>query len=52
MGELYTRTVGFMQYMEIDPEWVKEKFGIEVTGQRASGGGGTGANFQPDPKKK
>lgn len=46
MAELYTRTVGFMQYMEVDPEWVKSKFGIEVTGQRASGGGGTGANFQ------
>jgi phage gp29-like protein len=42
--ELYTRTVGFMQYFEVDPEWVKNKFGIEVTKPRQSAGG-TG-NFQ------
>lgn len=50
-GELYTRTIGFMQYMDVDPEWVKLKFGIEVTGVKQSTGG-TGANFPPDPKKK
>jgi len=50
--ELYTRTIGFMQYMDVDPEWVKQKFGIEVTGIKQTPAGGTGANFQSDPKKK
>ena len=47
--ELYTRTLGFLQYMEVDPEWVKKKFGIEVTGIKKQGG--TGANFPLAPKK-
>lgn len=51
-GELYTRTIGFLQYMDVDPEWVKLKFGIEVTGVKQSTAGGTGANFPTDPKKK
>ncbi|MEI6062195.1 MAG: DUF935 family protein [Bacteroidota bacterium] len=45
--ELYTRTIGFMQYMDVDPDWVKTKFGIEVTGIKQTGG--SGANFQQAP---
>ncbi len=41
---LYTRTVGFLQYMEVDPQWIKTKFGIEVTKAKAQGG--APANFQ------
>lgn len=26
-----------MQYYEIDPAWIKDKFGIEVTGKRSNG---------------
>ena len=48
--ELYTRTIGFMPFMEVDPEWIKTKFGIEVTGAKKNNGGS--ANFLPDPKKK
>lgn len=47
-GELYTRTIGILQYMEVDPEWVKQKFGIEVTGVKAAVAP-TG-NFQKAPK--
>lgn len=49
--ELYTRTIGFMQYLEPDLEWINLKFGTQFTGLKQSSGG-TGANFQPDPKKK
>ena len=45
--ELYTRTIGFLQYMEVDPEWVRQKFGIEVTAIKATGG--TASNFPPAP---
>lgn len=33
-GQLWERTAQAMQYYEIDPEWIREKFGIEVTGKR------------------
>ena len=33
-GELWTRTAQAMQYYEVDPSWIKDKFGIEVTGKR------------------
>lgn len=33
-GELWERTAQAMQYYEIDPDWIREKFGIEVTGKR------------------
>ena len=34
LTQLWERTKGAMQYMTIEPEWVKTKFGIEVTGER------------------
>ncbi|MPL87592.1 hypothetical protein SDC9_33593 [bioreactor metagenome] len=39
--ELYTRTIGFLNHFTVDPEWVKQKFGIEITGLKQGG-----ANFQ------
>jgi len=42
-GELYTRTIGFLPYMDVDPEWIKQKFGIEVTGLKQKT---TNPNFQ------
>jgi hypothetical protein len=47
--ELYTRTIGFMQYLEPDIEWINQKFGTQFTGINKTGG--SGANFQPAPKK-
>ena len=35
--ELWNRTAQAMQYYEIDPAWIKDKFGIEVTGKRSNG---------------
>ena len=35
-GQLWERTAQAMQYYEIDPAWIREKFGIEVTGKRGS----------------
>lgn len=49
--ELYTRTLGFMQYLDPDVEWINEKFGTQFTGVKASAAGGTGANFQQPGKK-
>jgi phage gp29-like protein len=51
VGDLYTRTIGLMPFMEVDPEWVKTKFGIEITGLKQPSGGSS-SNFQSDPKKK
>jgi hypothetical protein len=47
MAELYTRTIGFLQYYTVDPEWTKNKFGIEITGLKTTG---SPANFPPAPK--
>lgn len=33
-AELWTRTHQALQYMTVDTEWIKNKFGIEVTGER------------------
>lgn len=33
-SELWKMTVEALPYYDIDPEWVKDKFGIEVTGKR------------------
>lgn len=33
-AELWKMTVEALQYFDVDPEWVKDKFGIEVTGKR------------------
>ena len=35
-GELWNRTAQAMQYYEVDPQWIKDKFGIEVTGKRGA----------------
>lgn len=35
--KLWNRTAQAMQYYEIDPAWIKDKFGIEVTGKRTQG---------------
>lgn len=32
-GQLWERTAQAMQYYDIDPDWIREKFGIEVTGK-------------------
>lgn len=45
--QLFDQTMRAAQYFEIDPEWVKTKFGIEVTGIRNTGGLG----MPPDPKQ-
>ena len=47
MEELYTRTIGFLKYFTVDPDWVKNKFGIEITGLKAEG---ATPNFPPAPK--
>lgn len=36
-GQLWERTAQAMQYYEIDPAWIRDKFGIEVTGKRSTG---------------
>ena len=46
--ELWNRTAQAMQYYEIDPAWIKDKFGIEVTGKRTQGQEGF---FEPAPKE-
>ena len=35
LGELWTRTKEILPYKEVSDDWIKEKFGIEVTGQKA-----------------
>ncbi|MEI6683442.1 MAG: DUF935 family protein [Bacteroidota bacterium] len=35
---LWDMTIKTMQYMDIDPEWIKSKFGIEVTGKKPQPG--------------
>jgi len=47
MAELYTRTLGFLDHFTVDPEWIKNKFGIEITGLKQEG---TPANFPPAPQ--
>ena len=36
-GELWNRTAQVMQYYDVDPGWLRERFGIEVTGRRTDG---------------
>ena len=38
-GQLWERTAQAMQYYEIDPDWIRDKFGIEVTGKRGTESG-------------
>lgn len=42
-AELFERTKELLQFYEVDPEWVKGKFSVEVTAIKP---GGTGSNFQ------
>lgn len=32
--QLWERTAQAMQYYDVDPDWLRTKFGIEVTGKR------------------
>ena len=34
LTDLWTKTVAVMPYYDIDPKWIKEKFGVEVVGKR------------------
>ena len=36
--QLFSQTIQAAQYFDIDPQWVREKFGIEVLGPRQIGG--------------
>ena len=38
LTDLWTKTVAVMPYYDIDPKWIKEKFGVEVVGSRSVGG--------------
>ena len=38
-GQLWERTAQAMQYYEIDPAWIRDRFGIEVTGKRGTDSG-------------
>ncbi len=38
IGELWNRTKDLLPFKEIDNEWIKTKFGIEVTGDRSATG--------------
>lgn len=42
-AQLFSQTMQAAQYFDIDPGWVKEKFGIEVVGIKATGGFGSPA---------
>lgn len=43
--KLWAQTQAAMQYYHIDPEWIRTKFGIEVTGEKESGFGPAGAQL-------
>lgn len=40
-AQLFNQTIQAAQYFDIDPEWFKDKFGIEVLGPRSIGGIGS-----------
>lgn len=40
LEKLWSQTHEAMQYYHVDPEWIKAKFGIEVTGERETAGAG------------
>lgn len=42
LQQLWTMTKEALPYYDVDPEWVKDKFGIEITGARVQTGPGTG----------
>ena len=39
-AELWNRTAQAMQYFDVDPDWIRERFGIEVTAKRDDGKSG------------
>lgn len=41
IGELWNRTKEILPYKEVDDEWIKQKFGIEVTGSKTPTNGQT-----------
>lgn len=46
---LFEQTMQAAQYFDIDPEWVRQKFGIEVTGLRSFGNAALKQNSPYDP---
>jgi hypothetical protein len=32
IAQLWTMTKEVLPYMDVDPEWIKNKFGVQVTG--------------------
>lgn len=48
--QLFSQTMQAAQHFDIDPEWVKKKFGIEVTGFKTYGGVGDPGDGN-DPQK-
>ena len=53
-SQLFQQTIQAAQYFDIDPKWVREKFGIEVLGVRQMGGflGSPSEEQDKDSKKK
>lgn len=49
--QLFNQTMQAAQYFDIDPDWVKEKFGIEVLGPKTYGGGLGSPDSQDEEKK-
>lgn len=45
LGTLWERTVQALQHFDVDPEWVKDKFGIQVTGIKQNALPVPGANL-------
>lgn len=43
--KLWAQTHAAMQYYHVDPEWIRTKFGIEVTGEKENGFGPAGAQL-------
>ena len=39
-AELWSRTAQAMQYFDVDPDWIRKRFGIEVTAKRDDGKSG------------
>lgn len=39
ISQLWTMTKEVLPFMEVDPEWIKDKFGIEVTGPKGGDSG-------------
>lgn len=44
LDALWTKVVAALPHYEIDPNWVKDKFGIEITGKKETGGAVLGLN--------